>query len=227
MTIDAQTGAIAWTPTEEQGPGQYVITVRVTDSNPPAVNEEELSVTGTFTVEVNEVNHPPVLEAIADVSQHYSEPVSIQAVATDPDLPANPLTFSLDEAPPGMTIDPETGLISWTPEQEQIGTYTVVVRVTDDNPEAVNEHQLSDSVTFEITISGEGSSLAISPIPGSNLMQLSITGDIGLDYELQISSDFETWETLITLRLTASPHLYIDPGSATAPIRFYRLKIVQ
>ncbi len=59
-TIDPQTGLIRWTPTEQQGPTQADFTVRVTDSN-----------TGfdiqSFTVTVNEVNLPPIIDPIDDI----------------------------------------------------------------------------------------------------------------------------------------------------------------
>ena len=229
MTIDPATGAIAWTPAEAQGPSTNSITVRVTDLNEHAINDQQLSDAQTFTVVVNEVNHAPVLDAIADRSQHYSQPVAIQVVATDIDLPENPLTFSLDEAPPGMTMDSDTGFIAWSPVANQIGTYTVTVRVTDHSPFAVNEQELSDTTTFQLTIGGEGSSLAVTRLAG-NLIQLTITGDLGL-YELLSSTNptanLIDWELLDEIRVTASPRIYIDPNPAEAPERYYLLRFIQ
>src|SRR5204863_391477 len=47
----------------------------------------------------------------------------------DPDGDA--LTYSLSVAPVGMTIDPATGLIDWTPKANEIGDQAVTVVVTD------------------------------------------------------------------------------------------------
>ncbi len=41
------------------------------------------------------------------------------------------LTFSLPTAPGGMTIDPASGLIRWTPDLSQQGAHDVVVKVED------------------------------------------------------------------------------------------------
>ena len=41
------------------------------------------------------------------------------------------LTYSLDAAPAGMTIDEATGLIEWNPTEGQVGDHQVVVRVED------------------------------------------------------------------------------------------------
>jgi hypothetical protein len=58
------------------------------------------------------------------------QPCNYDVDATDPDA-GDTLTFSLDTAPNGMTIDPASGLIDWTPTPAQIGDHNVQVRVTD------------------------------------------------------------------------------------------------
>lgn len=52
-----------------------------------------------------------------------------QIEAEDPD--DDPLTYALDKGPAGMTVAPKTGLVSWTPNQGQAGTYEVQVSVSD------------------------------------------------------------------------------------------------
>jgi len=51
--------------------------------------------------------------------------------------------YSLFEEPTGMTIDPDTGVISWTPTSDQIGPHVVTVRATDSEGTI---HELSDTV---------------------------------------------------------------------------------
>ena len=57
----------------------------------------------TITVTVNEVNVAPVLGAIGDQSIDELAELSFTATATDDDVPANVLTFSLDAAPRSRT----------------------------------------------------------------------------------------------------------------------------
>src|SRR5262249_18708290 len=100
MTINTNTGAISWTPTEAQGPSTNTVTVRVTDDGSP-----NLSHTKSFNAIVNEVNSPPVLTVPSDQTINELTTLNVSASATDPDIPVNILTFSLVSAPSGMTIN--------------------------------------------------------------------------------------------------------------------------
>ena len=127
--IDPATGLFTWTPTEAQGPGDYDITVRVTDDGVPVLNDFE-----PITITVNEVNLPPVLSSIGNQEGDEETELTFTATATDPDIPANGLTFSLDVgAPVGASIGESTGVFTWTPTEAQgPGSYPITVRVTDD-----------------------------------------------------------------------------------------------
>src|SRR5262249_16971232 len=152
--IDATTGLFTWTPTEAQGPGTYSITVRVTDNGSPVLTDSQ-----TFSVTVNEVNRPPVLAAVANQTVNVGTPLSLTLSATDPDLPANVLTYSAVGLPTGATLDPVTGVFTWTPSAAQGGgTYTIRFRVTDDGG-------LFDEKTATFTV---------NPVSGS--LELRIAG---------------------------------------------------
>jgi hypothetical protein len=123
-TIDANTGAFTWTPTESQGPGTFTTTVRVSDGTD--TDEEEIVIT------VGEVNQAPVLAGIGNQTVNEGTQLSFTASATDADLPANTFTYSLVNGPTGATIDANTGAFTWTPTEVQgPGTFTTTVRVSD------------------------------------------------------------------------------------------------
>ncbi len=121
MSIDPRLGTLRWTPTADQFGSQSVV-VR-------AIDGQGGYATQSFTVTVRAVNVSPGITSAppttAAVGQAYSYPVR----ASDPD--ADPLTFSLTSAPAGMTIDPATGLVRWTPTAAQTGNRSVTVRVED------------------------------------------------------------------------------------------------
>ena len=133
---------------EAQGPGTYPVTVRVTDDGIP-----NMTTTQTFNIVVNEVNKPPVLTVPANQTINELAPLSVSASATDPDIPTNALTFALVNPPGGMTINASSGAISWTPNESQgPSTNTIFVKVTDNNPSAVNATQLSVTNTFQVFV---------------------------------------------------------------------------
>ena len=75
-------------------------------------------------------NTPPALQPIPDQMITLSQTVTVLAMATDSDVPAQLLTFSLAPgAPAGAAIDPVTGLFNWKPTAP--GTNTITVLVTD------------------------------------------------------------------------------------------------
>lgn len=123
--IDPSTGEFTWTPTEAQGPGEFTFTVQVCDDVDPALCDTE-----HITVTVNEVNLGPELGAIGPQSGDEDSLITFTATATDADLPAQVLTFSLVGAPEDALIETSTGEFTWMPADP--GVYTFTVQVCDD-----------------------------------------------------------------------------------------------
>ena len=152
--IDPVTGVFSWTPTEAQGPGVYIISVRATDDGAPPLTAQKRVV-----VTVNEVNTPPVLPAIADQTIDEGRTLSLSLAAADADLPAQSLTYSLDAKPPGAALNAATGAFSWTPSEIQgPGAYDITVRVTDNGVPA-----MSDIRTFHVTVNEVNTAPRIQP----------------------------------------------------------------
>ena len=132
------TGDFTWTPTEEQGGSSYEATI--------TVNDGDLTDSETITITVTEVNVAPVLVEIGNRSVNEQAELAFTATATDQDLPADTLTFSLDQAAIdlGMAITP-AGAFTWTPTEAQGGTaYEATITVSDGD--------LTDSETITITV---------------------------------------------------------------------------
>jgi hypothetical protein len=140
--IDAY-GVITWIPSEAQGPSSNLFVTVVTDNGSPA-----LSATNSFSVIVTEVNSAPTLSAISDQTISELQPFTLRLSASDSDLPANTLTFSLVSGPAGLTVD-STGLLSWTPAESQgPSANLIIVSVVDDG-----QPSLSATQSFQITVS--------------------------------------------------------------------------
>ena len=128
MTLSSS-GLLAWTPSETDGPTNRIITLRVSDNGVPG-----LSVTQILNVVVGEVNRTPQIASVASKFTSVGLLLTFTNSATDPDLPANKLTFSLGAgAPRGARINPTNGAFAWTPTPDYASTTnTITVRVTDD-----------------------------------------------------------------------------------------------
>lgn len=128
LTINSTTGEIVWTPSEAQGPGVFDVTLTATDMSQQRSDFP-------FTVTVREVNlaptltPPPTLQDGVE-SIDANEIFSAQFSATDPDLPANQLAFSLSGDTHGATINSTTGEFTWNPNGES-GSFAFTVVVTD------------------------------------------------------------------------------------------------
>ncbi len=128
MSIDPASGVLSWTPTVGDLGANNVVAL-VTDLG-------GLTDTESFIVEVvqpvptQQSNAAPVLTVPGDQNLVFDELLDVLASATDAD-PADTLTFEFINAPAGMSIDPVTGAISWTPDETRIGVHDVAVRVTD------------------------------------------------------------------------------------------------
>jgi hypothetical protein len=148
LTINPSTGVITWTPDENQGPSTNTFTIVATDDGTPP-----LSGGAPFTIVVQEVNQAPTLTMPTNQTINELTTMSVYASASDPDIPTNTLTFALVSAPSGVNINPNTGLITWTPSEAQgPSTNTITVKVTDSNPWAINENQLSTTNSFVVVV---------------------------------------------------------------------------
>src|SRR5438874_13629032 len=99
---------MTWTPTEAQGPSTNTLTTVVTDNGVPP-----LSATNSFTIVVTEVNSAPSLPNQTNRTIAELTALVVTNTASDSDLPANTLSYSLQTPPVGATID-TNGVVTWT-----------------------------------------------------------------------------------------------------------------
>ena len=139
-------GVITWIPGEMQGPSTNSITTVVTDNG-----MSPLSATNSFVVVVNEVNTPPVLPTQMDRTLTSRQTLLVTNTANDADFPPNSLSYQLT-GPTNVAID-TNGIITWTPLLTQApSTNLFKTVVTDWNPWALNNQQLSATNSFTVTV---------------------------------------------------------------------------
>src|SRR5205823_4758835 len=141
VSVNPTTGVLTWSRTAAHTPSTHVITEKVTDNGVPALSDSQ-----SFTVVVTEANSAPVLTVHSNPTRRSSDLLVVTNTATDADLPANTLTFSLVSGPAGVSVNPTTGVLTWSPTEAQgPSTNVITVKVTDDGVPA-----LSDSQSFTV-----------------------------------------------------------------------------
>ena len=81
---------------------------------------------------------------------------------------------TLDAAPDGMVVDPQSGMLSWQPTSDQIGNHTIQVQVADSGGLFVGQE-------FELTVRGLNTPPAIVSTPGT-------IAAVGQEYRYQVTA---------------------------------------
>ena len=145
-------------------------------------------------------NEPPVIKSNPPSTAKIGDTYIYQVDATDDN---DVLKFSLNNSPVGMTMD-DSGLIEWSPTEDQVGNHTVQLKVSDG----------WNSVTQEFTVEVKNIKLdSISVLPenmtilrGSTVSITSITAHYDDGSSVQISkSDCEYESSNVNL---ASVNIY-------------------
>ena len=125
VSIDQQTGELAWQPTEAEGPGDYKITIKVSNG--------KLSDETSFAMRVKEADQPPAFAALPSEKLSVGETVKVRVTANDPDVPGRPVRYSLDQ-PAGLTarLDETTGEFRWAvPSNQPPGKYRFSIQAAE------------------------------------------------------------------------------------------------
>jgi hypothetical protein len=214
-------GLLSWAPTQAQRPSSNPVSVQVHDDGIPP-----LTSTTNFTVIALDTNHPPVLMPVPPQTNFVGVTLMITNSATDPDFPANHLTFSLgSNAPAGASIDPNTGLFTWTLPGPNGSFNSFTITVTDDGSPPLSDSQ---RVTVAIEPAFAPRIVSIQFLP-SNYSLLSVTGTPNQIYWIQSSAVLSTpspWANIGT-NTTGLNGLsqFLDAQATNAVDRFYRLAV--
>ncbi|GAB4523362.1 MAG: hypothetical protein OHK0046_36960 [Anaerolineae bacterium] len=137
-------------------------------------------------VDASPPNRNPVVTSLPAQSSTEGEEVSLPVIASDPDN--EQITYIADNLPPGLTIDPVSGLISGTVSYFAAGTYTSTITVVDrgqlENSTIfnwvvtnVNRAPLVESLADQISIEGDTVSVQIiASDPDYDLLHYQVTG---------------------------------------------------
>ncbi|MBF2017877.1 MAG: putative Ig domain-containing protein, partial [Rivularia sp. T60_A2020_040] len=128
------TASFSFLPTTDNLDITYPVTIQVTDSGNGNVNEI-FSDTQTFNIVVRNNNTAPQLNPLTNLTLKEAETLELQLTATDSD--SDKLTYTATNLPQNAFLNPETGLLKWTPNYTQSGIYdNITITATDGNKQS-------------------------------------------------------------------------------------------
>ena len=161
----------------------------------------------------------PIIESTPITTAKVGIAYSYNVNATDPD--GDTLEYSLLTLPEGMIINSTSGIISWTPTEEQMGENEVIVKVKD--------KWYDDTQTFIVTVS-EVVLTSIEVLPptvslkvGSSWFVTSITANYDYGNSKSIALSECSYESSNTNNATVSNSGVItgkSAGSATITVSY-------
>jgi len=145
--------------------GVHIVLITVSDGE--FNDSQEVSIT------VNNVNRVPVLDLIGDKEVYEGGLLNFITSASDPD--SDPLTYSVNNLPPGASFDPDTQEFNWTPTYEQAGVYSDVQFV-------VSDGDLIDFENITITVNNAFTVHHIVPFFATEVYSSAATAEMILNY---------------------------------------------
>ena len=179
MEINQTTGLLSWTPTEGiLSSGN--ISIRVEDS----LNDDVLYDIQNYSISVTPVNDSPIIVSTAPTSGMQGQEYIYEILVEDPD--DTDFVYLLFDAPVGMSIDFETGILSWIPTNG--GVYgPITLRVQDGGEDFaspssetfyINVQYSSGPTTLVIPLHSEYNLISYSAIPENNSIE-NVLSDLG------------------------------------------------
>ncbi len=160
-----------WTPSFDQA-GTYEVTFIVSDG------QAQDSV--TINIKVNNINQPPVFNAIYDKTVHANETLTFTVEAIDPD--GDKINYSASDLPTGSTFINQ--VFNWTPSQDDIGSYQITFIASDGQDQDTETITVTviDSDTNPPSAKGFSPDVGEIQVPANNLVTLHVTdNDTGVD----------------------------------------------
>lgn len=167
---------------------------------------------------VNPANTPPVLATVANRTIGVGVTLNITNSATDSDVPAQTLAFSLLSAPTNAVLNTNSGLLTWRPLVTQANSTNAFTVMVADN----GTPSLSATQSFIVTVSPLVRPQIATVSVSAGQLVLQVSGSSGPDYQIQASTNLVGWSAVFTTNAPTMPFLWTN-GATGLPMNFFRI----
>ncbi|MEM1159399.1 MAG: PKD domain-containing protein [Pseudomonadota bacterium] len=209
LDLSAETGPVLNLVPDQ--PGDYTVRVTANDGLATASAEDSFSVIKR--------NIPPVLDPIEDQTVTAGETLTLQLVGTDED--GEPLTYFARPLPlpVGMTLDGDTGVLTFTPTADQVGAINLSIGVSDaiDTDEqgllitvVLPDPTAPTAISGQVLDAEDFAQGVITPIPNAaiSLREGSETATSGADGSFSITTAGSGRDTILVVPDNQGPGGY-------------------
>jgi autotransporter-associated beta strand protein len=200
-----------------------VQTIGVTNNDPRLLAATNVTIWFSGWVPQLPPNSPPVFTAPptgTNIVVNAGVNLSVACMATDPDAPAQTLAYSLlPGAPSGAMMGPVSGVFTWRPPVASAGTSNYILVVVTDN----GSPNLSATNNFTVSVNPVVQPAASAAAYSNGQFSMTINGETGPDYIIQVSTNLVDWQSLSTNSSPTLPFLFTDTNTAALPAQFYRI----
>jgi len=167
-------------------------------------------------------NTAPTFGVLSNQTINVGVTVNVNDAATDPDVPAQTLTYSLLSGPPGATLTPSSGTFTWRPQVSAANTTNLIQIAVTDN----GTPNLSATNSFNIIVNPLTQPDILAPSYSTGQFTLSVVAEAGPDYALQVSTNLSSgiWITLIETNSPPIPFAFTDTNAGNVQ-QFYRILV--
>jgi len=176
---------------------------------------------GVLITTTNAPNTAPTLAAIPNTNVLAGATLTFTNTATDADIPAQTLTFSMLNPPSGANVNSNSGVFNWRPTIAQSGISNFMKVVVTDS----GSPNLSVTQSFSALVIAPVAPQIQSPVFSNGIFNLIVNGDSGPDYIVQASTNLSGWSNIATNNSPVLPLIWNDNNASNFGQRFYRIQL--
>jgi autotransporter-associated beta strand protein len=185
----------------------------------PNLHRMQVAITSLTGVPIS-TNTSPVLSAVGNATITAGQTLLVTNSATDSDVPAQTLSWSLASKPSGATIDAPSGVTAWRPAISQSPSTNLFTVVVTDN----GVPPLSATQSLSVVVLRPATPVFSSSGITSGTFHSTVSGSIGPDYSVYASTNLlRGWQLLLQTNPAVLPFQFTDPNVTNFQQRYYRV----